>query len=181
MIGDPTAVDAGVLILRLLLGLTLTMHGLDKFFGKGGIRGRAAWFESVGMRPGLLNAGAAASLEVLAGLGLAAGVLTPLPAAGFVALMVVAIWTVQGRKGFFVTTNGWEYNLVLAVAPVAIATIGAGRYSADGLLLAHTPLAPLLSGWPALAIAAGLGVAGGLGQLALCYRPAKKAPSGSDG
>lgn len=45
MIGDATAVDAGVLILRLLLGLTLTAHGLDKFFGKGGIRGRAAWFE----------------------------------------------------------------------------------------------------------------------------------------
>jgi len=171
MIADGWALDAGLLLLRLLLGLTLVAHGCDKFFGKGGIRSRATWFESIGMRPGLFNAAMAASIEVLAGAGMALGVLTPIPAAGFVALMFVAIWTVQGKNGFFVTRNGWEYNLVLAVAAIGVATIGAGRLSVDGLLLRGTAVAPLLDGWWGLLLSAGLGILGGLGQLALFYRP----------
>lgn len=172
------AVDVGVLILRLLFGLTLAAHGWDKFFGRGGPKGRAAWFESIGMKPGLLNARAAATMELLCGLALAVGLFTPLAAAGFVAVMIVAIVTVGRRGGFFITAGGYEYNLVLAVAPVGIATIGPGRISLDQLLFGSTSVASLLSGWAALGIAAGLGILGGLGQLALFYRPSTSAPSG---
>lgn len=179
MVADGWALDAGLLLLRLLLGLILVAHGCDKFFGKGGIRGRAAWFESIGMRPGLFNAATAASIEILAGAGLALGVLNPIPAAGFVALMLVAIWTAQGKNGFFVTRNGWEYNLVLAVVAIGIATIGAGRLSVDWLLLRGTGVAPFLDGWWGLLLSAGLGVLGGLGQLALFYRPPARAASRS--
>ncbi len=173
MISSEWATDVAILVLRLLIGLVMAAHGLDKFFGKGGIRGRAAWFDSIGMRPGLLNARAAATVELLAGLGLAAGVLTPIPAAGIVAVMIVAIRTASLRNGFFITKNGWEYNFVLAIVPLAVALLGAGRISGDQLLFAHTPLAGVLSGWWGLAIAAGLGIVGGVGQLLLCYRPGK--------
>jgi putative oxidoreductase len=179
MISSGWAPDVAVLILRLLIGLVMAAHGLDKFFGKGGIRGRAAWFESIGMRPGLLNARAAATVELLAGLGLAAGVVTPIPAAGIVAVMMVAIRTATLRNGFFITRNGWEYNLVLAVVPIAVALLGAGRISVDGLLFAHTAFAGVLAGWWGLAIAAGLGIVGGVGQLALFYRPGSAKPAAS--
>ncbi|WP_295012969.1 DoxX family protein [uncultured Microbacterium sp.] len=175
MISSGWTPDVAVLILRLLIGLVIAVHGLDKFLGKGGIHGRAAWFDRIGMRPGLLNARAAATVEVLAGLGLAAGVLTPLPAAGVVALMIVAVRTATGKNGFFVTTSGWEYNLVLAVVPIAIALLGPGRISIDHLLFAHTPLAAALSGWGAFAIAVVLGAVGGIGQLLLFYRPRPEA------
>src|ERR1700751_3382991 len=88
-----TAYDLGLLILRLVLGLTLAAHGFNKFFGGGRIPGTARWFESIGMKHGTFQAVVAASTEISAGLGLAAGLLTPIPAAGFVALMFVASCT----------------------------------------------------------------------------------------
>jgi len=172
------AVDVGVLLLRLLLGLTLAAHGWDKFFGKGGVKGRAAWFESIGMKPGLLNARASATVELLAGLALAAGLLTPLAAAGFMAVMAVAIVTVGRRGGFFITAGGFEYNMVLAVAPLGIALIGPGRFSLDQILFAGSTVEGVFSGWVGFAIAAGLGILGALGQLAIFYRPGGPAATG---
>jgi putative oxidoreductase len=161
------AFDTGLLILRLCLGITLAAHGFNKFFGGGRIPGTARWFESIGMKPGMLHARIAAITEVSAGLGLAAGLLTPIPAAGFVALMLVAAWTVHRPNGFFIVKEGWEYNLVLAVSAVAVATIGAGRFSLDHLIFGHN----WLDGWPGLAISVGLGLAGAIGQLLIFYRP----------
>ena len=122
-----TAYDVGLLILRLALGVTMAAHGLNKFFGGGRIAGTAGWFESIGMKPGKFHATVAATTETAAGFGVAAGLLTPIPAAGFVSLMLVAAWTVHRHNGFFIVKEGWEYNLVLAAAAVAVATLGAGR------------------------------------------------------
>src|SRR5689334_19967325 len=169
--------DVGVLILRLVLGVTLAAHGYNKFFGGGRIPGTARWFESIGMKPGKFHATVAATTEMTAGLGLAAGFLTPIPAAGFVSLMLVAAWTVHRANGFFIVKEGWEYNLVLAVAAVAIATTGAGKYSLDYLLFSGTGLGDLVHGWWGLVIALGLGLAGGIGQLVIFYRPPAKQTS----
>ncbi|OBG54166.1 DoxX family protein [Mycolicibacterium fortuitum] len=168
------AIDTAILLLRVVLGLTMAAHGYNKFFGGGRIPGTAGWFDSIGMKPGMLHARIAASTEIAAGLGLALGLLTPVPAAGFVALMLVAAWTVHRANGFFIVKEGWEYNLILAVAAVAIAGTGAGRYSLDHLLLANCDFYHLLYGWCGLAIAVGLGLLGGVGQLAIFYRPPVK-------
>lgn len=170
-----SAIDFGLLFLRVVLGLTMAAHGYNKFFGGGRIPGTAGWFESIGMKPGLFHARVAATTEMSAGLGLAVGLLTPVPAAGFVALMLVAAWTVHRHNGFFIVKEGWEYNLILAAAAVAIATIGAGRYSLDHVLFGSTGMADLLHGWWGFVIALGLGLAGGIGQLAIFYRPPAKA------
>ncbi|MDZ4235889.1 MAG: DoxX family protein, partial [Dietzia sp.] len=113
-----TAYDVGLLILRVVLGLTMAAHGYNKFFGKGGLKGTAGWFDSMGMKPGMFHARVAATTEMAAGIGLALGLLTPIPAAGFVALMLVAAWTVHKPNGFFIVKEGWEYNLVLAASAV---------------------------------------------------------------
>ncbi|WP_458316928.1 DoxX family protein [Mycolicibacterium brisbanense] len=165
------ASDVAILILRVVLGLTMAAHGYNKFFGGGRIAGTARWFESIGMKPGTFHARVAASTELAAGLGLALGLLTPVPAAGFVALMLVAAWTVHRRNGFFIVKEGWEYTLILAVTAVAIAGTGAGRYSLDYALFHTSGFYHLLHGWCGLAIAAVLGLAGGIGQLAIFFRP----------
>ncbi|OBH49127.1 DoxX family protein [Mycobacterium mantenii] len=162
--------DVGLLILRLVLGVTLAAHGYNKFFGGGRIPGTARWFESIGMKPGKFHATVAASTEMAAGLGLAAGLLTPIPAAGFVSLMLVAAWTVHRANGFFIVKEGWEYNLVLAVSAVAVATVGAGKYSLDWLIFGKN----WMDGWQGLLISAGLGLVGAIGQLAIFYRPPAK-------
>ena len=165
-----TPYDVGLLILRLVLGVTLAAHGYNKFFGGGRIPGTARWFESIGMKPGKFHATVAATTEIAAGLGLAAGLLTPIPAAGFVSLMLVAAWTVHRHNGFFIVKEGWEYNLVLAVSAVAVATIGPGRLSLDWLIFGKN----WLDGWQGLLISVGLGLAGAIGQLLIFYRPPAK-------
>jgi putative oxidoreductase len=169
-----SALDFGLLILRLVLGLTMAAHGYNKFFGGGRIAGTAGWFESIGMKPGTFHARVAATTEMAAGLGLAAGLLTPVTAAGFVALMLVAAWTVHRHNGFFIVKEGWEYNMVLAVAAVAVATAGAGRYSLDHVVFGQSDFYHMLHGWWGFAIAVGLGLAGGIGQLTIFYRPSAK-------
>jgi putative oxidoreductase len=166
-----TPYDVGLLILRLALGLTLAAHGLNKFFGGGRIPGTARWFESIGMKPGKFHATIAASTETAAGLGLAAGLFTPVPAAGFVSLMIVAAWTVHRHNGFFIVKEGWEYNLVLALSAVAVATVGPGQLSLDRVVFGEKLWC---TGWCGLAISLGLGLAGAIGQLLIFYRPPVK-------
>ena len=164
------AYDVALLILRVCLGLTMAAHGYNKFFGKGGLSGTAGWFDSMGMKPGMFHARVAATSEMSAGLGLV-GLLTPIPAAGFVALMFVAAWTVHRHNGFFIVKEGWEYNLILAVAAVALAGTGAGRFSVDHALFGTSAFYDYLHGWWGLLIAVVLGLVGAVGQLAIFYRP----------
>jgi putative oxidoreductase len=165
------AYDFAILVLRVVLGLTMAAHGYNKFFGKGGLAGTAGWFDSIGMKPGMFHARIAASTEMAAGLGLAVGLLTPIPAAGFVALMFTAAWTVHRKNGFFIVKEGWEYNLILAATAVAIAGTGAGRYSLDYALFGTSGLYDYLHGWWGLVIALVLGLAGGIGQVLIFFRP----------
>lgn len=166
-----TAFDFALLVLRVVLGLTMAAHGFNKFFGGGRIPGTAGWFDSIGMRPGAFHARLAATTEIAAGIGLAAGLLTPVPAAGFLALMIVAAWTVHRNNGFFIVGQGWEYNLVLAAAAVSVAGTGAGRISLDHLLFQQTKAWEWVQGWGGLAVALGMGLVGGIGQLVIFYRP----------
>src|SRR5262245_65665551 len=118
-----TSYDVGLLILRVVLGLTMAAHGYNKFFGKGGLKGTAGWFDSMGMKPGMFHARIAATTEMSAGLGLGAGLLTPIPAAGFVALMLAAAWTAHRPNGFFIVQEGWEYHLAPALSAVAVGAV----------------------------------------------------------
>jgi putative oxidoreductase len=161
-------IDVGLLVLRIVTGLTMAAHGYNKFFGGGRIPGTARWFDSMGMKPnGKVHAIMAASTELGAGLLFAVGLLTPLAAAGIVSLMVVAAWTVHRANGFFIVKSGWEYNLVLATIAVSVATTGPGRFSLDDALGVDLAFRPKV----ALGVALGLGLAAGIGLLLAAYRP----------
>ena len=166
---DPvTAISFGLLLIRVVTGLTLAAHGYQKFYGGGRIPGAARWFESIGLRPGRVHAVAAAGTEVGAGVLLALGLLTPFAAAGFVGVMLVAIWTVHRGKGFFLTTGGWEYNLILAAVAVGVAVAGPGRWSVDNAIGLH-----LSGGW-GLLLSAVLGAAAAGGLLGVYYKPGER-------
>jgi putative oxidoreductase len=127
----------GLLILRLVIGLTLAAHGGQKlfgWFGGGGIAGTGPFFEQLGFRPGRLHAALAGIAETVGGLLLAVGLLTPLAAAALIGVMVVAAGSVHWGKGFFLQTGGFEYNLVLTAGALAVAFTGPGAISLDRLL-----------------------------------------------
>jgi putative oxidoreductase len=128
--------DLGLLLLRSVVGLTLAAHGSQKlfgWFGGYGVNGTAQWLESVGFRPGRRHAVLAGLTEVGGGLLLAVGLATPLAAAIVASVMIVAAAIAHFKNGFFITSGGFEYNLVLGVAAIAVAFTGPGALSLDAL------------------------------------------------
>ena len=124
----------GLLILRLAVGLTLAAHGSQKLFGSfggGGIGGTAPFLEQIGFRPGRLHAFLAGLSEVVGGLFLALGLLTPLASAVVVAVMFTAGVSAHLRNGFFAHKGGYEYAFILAVSALALAFTGPGEFSVD--------------------------------------------------
>ena len=129
--------DIGLLLLRVVVGLTMAAHGSQKlfsWFGGPGLRKLGAGFDSRGLRPGLLNATLAGLAEFGGGLLLTLGFLTPVAGAAITAVMVVAIVTTHGPKGFFNSGGGFEYNLVLMTTAVAVVFTGPGTASLDQVL-----------------------------------------------
>jgi putative oxidoreductase len=129
--------SVGILILRLVVGLTLAAHGAQKlwgWFGGYGVAGTGQFLEQQGFRPGRFHAVQAGLAEVLGGLFLAAGFLTPAAAAVLVAVMFVAAASVHLKGGFFAQNGGYEYTLVLGAAVLALAFTGPGALSLDRAL-----------------------------------------------
>lgn len=159
--------DVGILVLRLAFGLFLAYHGYNKFFGPGGLKGTAGWFGSIGMRWPKWQARLAASTEVGAGVLLAAGLLTPLAAAGMIAIMIVAIVVAHWKVGFFIfkPNQGWEYCASIAIAAFVVATVGPGKYSLDRAFDIEW------SDWWGALVAAVVGIGGAVLQLGVSYRP----------
>jgi len=152
----------GLLIARLVFGITMSAHGAQKlfgWFGGHGISGTGQFFESIGFRPGRVLAVAAGLGEVAGGLLVALGFLGPVGPALMLAVMTVA-GSLHWQNGLFAMSNGIELPLLYSAAAVAFALIGYGAYSLDAFF-------GLGGFWtPALIVAVvALGVFGGVGNL----------------
>lgn len=127
----------GRTLARVMIGALFVGHGTQKlfgWFGGSGREGTGGYFESIGLRPGKLQATAAGAAEAGGGLLLAVGLATPLGAAALSGVMLTAIRRVHWRNGVWVTSGGFEYNAVLLAALLAIAEEGPGPWSADAAL-----------------------------------------------
>src|SRR5919202_6803661 len=123
----------GILLLRVIVGATMFGHGAQKLFGwwgGPGPRGTAGFFGNLRFRAPIAMA-IAAGLAEASGLLLAVGFVTPLAALAIVIVMLNAIGTVHWPKGFFAGAGGYEFNLLLASAAVALTATGPGRFSID--------------------------------------------------
>ena len=151
--------DIGLLILRVIVGLTLTAHGTQKlfgWFGGPGVDATGQSFTMLGFPPGRCHALMAGLAETGGGVLLALGLLTPVAAALILSVMIVAVVTVHLKKGFFASNGGYEYNLVLGIAALALVFTGPGSISLDAVFGRY------LSGtlWGVLAL-----VIGGIGAV----------------
>ncbi|WP_044640487.1 DoxX family protein [Risungbinella massiliensis] len=124
--------DLGLFLIRLVVGVLFIGHGAQKlfgWFGGYGLKGTAGWLESIGVRPGVVMATMAGLGELLGGILFASGYLLWVGAFFIVATMVVAIATVHGKNGLWVTQDGFEFNLVLIVVAIGVALAGPGAYA----------------------------------------------------
>lgn len=121
--------NVGRVAVRTTVGGYFAAHGAQKlvgWFDGEGLDATAAMFESVGIRPGKLNAALAGTTEAGCGVALALGAATPLATAGLVATMVTAIRKVHLTSGPFVQNHGYEYNAVLIGVLLTLAEEGPG-------------------------------------------------------
>jgi putative oxidoreductase len=150
----------GRLLLRLTVGSLFVGHGTQKlfgWFGGYGLDATANMFDSIGMRPGNRNAIAAGLAEAGGGAGIALGLATPLSASVLTATMLTAVNRVHLKNGPWAANGGYEYNIVLIAAVLALVEVGPGELSFDHLLGNER------SGSAWTLAAAALGAAGALG------------------
>jgi len=126
---DPTTF--GLLSLRVVVGVTFLLHGLDKL---GDVAGTQQFFRSLEIPAPALTAPFVAVIEAVGGLLLIVGLATRLVGAALTANMLVALVTAHDNLEFFVADGGIELELLLAGASLAIVLAGAGRFSLDGAL-----------------------------------------------
>lgn len=161
----PMDLDVAVLVLRVVVGAVFIAHGWNHGFGPGGLDGTAGWFESIGLRPARLQAAVSSYLEIAVGVALIAGLLVPFAAAAGIGVMVTAYATVHRPNGFFITSEGYEYVMVLVATLTVLATLGGGSWSVDELLGTD------VSSWAVGIGALGVGMLGAVAMLAVCWRP----------
>jgi putative oxidoreductase len=127
------------LIPRALVGGIMAGHGAQKQFGAFGgygIQGTGAHFEGLGLKPGELNAQAAAAGELGGGALLVLGLFPTLAGMSLIATMIVALRTAHLEKGLWITDGGYEYNLVMIAAVMAIVDANGGSSGRTKALLA---------------------------------------------
>lgn len=144
--------DLGLLLLRIVAGLTLAAHGYPKLFGGPGKRppkllatamgpnypaaversgpGFAAALEKMGVPHPQAAATVSGLTEFAGGLALATGFLTR-PVAVAVALnMGVASYKAHWKNGFY-GQGGYEFPLLLGTVALSLGLIGPGSLSID--------------------------------------------------
>jgi putative oxidoreductase len=127
--------------LRLAVGLALARMEVRKSLDGSqgyGLDRTGQFMETLGTRAGRGHALAAGIVEFGGGLLLALGFVTPLGAALIASVMVVAAISVHAKNGVFITSGGFEFNLVLGVAALAVAFTGPGALSLDAIM-GYTP------------------------------------------
>lgn len=126
----PNLQSAGLLLLRLVVGVAMMYHGSGKIqnpFGWMGPDGPLAIFQ-----------GLAALSEFGGGLALILGLLTPLAMLGLASTMSVATYMHAVKRGdpFVNLTGGASYELALVFFSVAIMyiVVGPGKFSLDKII-----------------------------------------------
>jgi putative oxidoreductase len=161
-----------LLLVRVVVGVTMIMHGYNHWRGGGRIAGTARWFSGLGLKHGVLQAWMSVVTELGAGFLLIVGLLTPLACAAVISVMLIAGFLAHRPNGFFIFREGYEYVLVLAVVSLALAALGPGRFSLDEVAGSE------ITGWAGGGTALGVAVVATAGMLAIFWRPEpKKTPS----
>ena len=122
----------GITVLRVVVGMVFLVHGGQKLFvfGFGGV---AAFLGQVGIPAPGPAAVILTAVESLGGLALLLGLFTRWAAIPLAIVMLVAILAVHLKAGFFLP-DGYEFALTLLGANVALALLGSGEASVDGVL-----------------------------------------------
>lgn len=120
--------DWGLLVLRVVLGAILIAHGYPKLKG---LRQTAESFSQMGFKPGMFWATLAMLVELVGGAFLILGLLVQVVAFFLAIEFIVIILKVKRKAGL---VGGFEFDLLILAAALALLVLGAGRFSLDTVL-----------------------------------------------
>lgn len=147
--------DLGLLLLRIVAGVTLFAHGYPKLFGGPGKQphpllakamgpnypaaversgpGFTAALEKMGIPNPEVAAAASGVAELGGGLALAAGLFTRPASLAIAFNMGVAGYKAHWKNGFY-GQGGFEFPLLLGTVALSLGLLGPGRLSVDHLM-----------------------------------------------
>jgi putative oxidoreductase len=126
--------DYAVPLLRIALGGILIPHGMQKLFGAFGgmgLSGNAALFDRIGYSPGMFWGTLVGLTEFIGGILLVIGLFTRGAALAVVIFMLNAVYFTSKTGGFFWTTRGSEFSILLLAVALFLLIRGGGAYSLD--------------------------------------------------
>ncbi|WP_150307508.1 DoxX family protein [Planctomonas psychrotolerans] len=129
----PALHDITLLLARIAIGIILLAHGWQKY-SEFTLDGTTAAFGDMGVPVPAAAALFATVVEILGGLALILGILTPVFAALNIVNLLGAFLIVHAGNGLFIDNGGYELVLALIAGLVLIFALGAGRFSADRLI-----------------------------------------------
>ena len=130
-------IDAGLALLRVIVGAIFLAHGAQKIFVFG-FDGVAGAFGQMGIPMAGILGPFVALVEFFGGLALITGLFTRVASLGLLSTMVVAILQVHLKNGFFAPT-GVELPLSLLGSTALLVVTGAGSWSLDSLVGRRAP------------------------------------------
>ena len=133
---NDTMKSAGLLILRLIFGFVMIMHGIQKVF-EWTPAGTIASFEQMGIPMATAAAYFAMATELLGGTIIILGAGTRIAAVASVVSMSGALIFVHLAACFSASKGGYEYVLTLAAVAATLTLTGAGKFSVDALVTAR--------------------------------------------
>lgn len=118
-------------LLRIVLGIIFIYHGYGKLFIKGALPSTAQFFAAVGIPLANYAAVLVAFVEFFGGLLLILGVLTRLTSLALIIEMLVALFKVHLKQGFFISPQAYGYEFILLILAVLVVLLfnGAGALS----------------------------------------------------
>jgi putative oxidoreductase len=139
--------DIGLLIARLGLGGILILHGWTRWQGPGqGVQKQVEYVTQFGVPSPTVVAWGGIILELVGGLLLVVGALTPLVALVILVEQILIIAYTNWYKGPDLLkpdgtyAGGYEYNVALGLIALLLLVFGAGRIAIDQLFRRKKPV-----------------------------------------
>ena len=136
--------DLALLLARVGLGVAMVIDGWNRWQAPGqGVQQQIEFLGQFGTPYANIAAWANIALELIGGIFLIAGFLTPLVAAAVIVQQVLMIAYTNWFRGWDLLTaegvynGGYEYNVLIALFALLLMVFGAGRISIDRIF--HRP------------------------------------------
>lgn len=128
--------DISLLLIRFILGLSLTLHGAQKVFGLFGGDGMDKWVKYItslnipftNMKFTSWMAKSAAIIELICGIFILTGIFIRYSSLVIIIFLLFAIKLAHLDKGYFLQNGGYEYALNLLVLSIILVLLGGGKY-----------------------------------------------------